>query len=115
MMERLGLTMAGAPRPYGWRALATWARHLPPDAATWRAQHPDESAFASAYGRALIMADIFDAVQVVKEQVAVSAGARITRKAPPYPRPGMKDEGTQTIGSDPIPAAEFDAWYYGTE
>jgi hypothetical protein len=110
MMERLGITMAGAPI-FGWHALAVWARHLPQGSAVWRARHPEEATYASDYGRALILADIFDAVMHAGRVAAESNGAKFPRGDRPYPRPGAKD-GTQHFGSGGIPVAEFDAWFY---
>lgn len=110
MMERLGVSFARAPLLYGWRALATWARHLPEGCATYRAQHPEESAFSSAYGRAMIAADQFDAITSVVRAIGSAVGAR-TPSARPYPRPndGRKRD---TYGADAVRVAEFDAWYY---
>lgn len=112
-MERLGCTLAQAPFLYGWHALATWARHLPQDSAVWRARHPEEAAFASAYGRAVIAADTFDALMGAAAMLARVQGARV-RDPKPFPRPGAKDE-TRHFGSGGIPVAEFDAWYYADD
>lgn len=112
-MERLGCTLAQARLSYGWHALATWARHLPHESATWRAKHPDEAAFASAYGRATIAADTFDAIVNGALAVARTQGAR-TRTPKPYPRPGDRPEARH-FGSGAIPVADFDAWYYAQD
>ena len=109
-MERLGCTMAQAPHLFGWHALATWARHLPQDSAVWRARHPDEAAFASAYGRATIAADTFDALMHAAAGLAGVLGAN-ARDPRPYPRPGARDE-SRHFGSGGIPVSEFDDWYY---
>lgn len=111
MMERLGITLAGAP-VFGWHDVAVWARHLPTGSAVWRALNPKQAAFASDVGRAYIMADQFDATMHVIKAIASAAGGR-PRDPKPYPRPG-KDEGGH-FGSDPIPAGEFDAWFYSED
>lgn len=113
MMERLGHTMAGALRVYGWHALVTWARHLPQDSATWRAKHPDEAAFASAYGRATIAADTFDAIMCSVVSLARAHGARV-RDPKPYPRPSDKAD-IRHYGSGGIPVADFESWYYAKD
>lgn len=108
MMERLGTTLDGAPS-FGWHAVSVWARHLPEGSATWRALHPEHAAYASDLGRARMLADLFDAVMHATYTIAAAHGGR-PRKPKPYPRPDANDR--QRFGSDPIPAAEFDAWFY---
>lgn len=112
-MERLSCTLAQARLSYGWHALYLWARHLPQDSATWRAKNPDEAAFASAYGRAVIAADTFDALMHGIKAIVRSNGATM-RDPKPYPRPNAKDE-SRHFGSGGIPVSEFDAWYYAQE
>lgn len=113
IMERLSCTLAQAPLFYGWHALSTWSGHLPQDSAVWRARHPDEAAFASAYGRAVIAADTFDAIMSAAKMLASVEGARV-RSPKPYPRPGQEDD-SRHFGSGAIPVSEFDAWYYAEE
>lgn len=113
-MERLGCTLAKARLFYGWHSLAVWARHLPQESATWRAQHPDEAAFASAYGRALIATDIFDAIAYGTVSI-VKANRATMRDPKPYPRPNAKDRDARHFGSGGIPISEFDAWYYAQD
>jgi len=112
-MERLGCTLAQARLLYGWHALATWARHLPQESAVWRARHPDEAAFSSAHGRAVIAAAPFAAVMGAAVAIARAQGARV-RDPKPYPRPGTGDE-SRHFGSGGIPVSEFDAWFYAQE
>ena len=111
MMERLGVSIAQAPHVFGWHALATWARHLPEDSAVYRAAHPQEHAFASAYGRASIAADIFDAVMTVARTVASVGGGR-PRAVKPYPRPNGEGVERDHFGEGAISIADFDHWYY---
>lgn len=114
MMERLGVTIAQA-HIIGWRNVAQWARHLDESSATYRAIHPEEASFASALGRAALAADQFDAIMALGRLVASAHGARGVRQAKPYPRPWAKDKDETKFGSDPIPASEFNDWYYSEE
>ena len=111
MMERLGITLAGAPI-FGWHAVAVWARHLPEGSATWRALHPEHARFASALGRASIAADTFDAVMLAIQAIAAAHGGH-PKRPQPYPRPDSKD--TSRFGKGAIPVSEFDAWFYSDE
>lgn len=111
MMERLGVTLAGAPR-FGWHAVSVWARHLPVGSAVWRALHPEHAAFASELGRALIMADIFDAVVHATRTIAAAHGAR-PHAPKPYPRPEARD--SQRMGGGAIPVSSFDDWFYSED
>ena len=112
-MERLGHTLARASVLYGWHSLFIWARHLPQDSATWRARHPDEAAFASDYGRAVIAADTFDALMRGIVSIVRSNGVSM-RDQKPYPRPNARDD-SRHFGSGGIPVSQFNDWYYATD
>jgi hypothetical protein len=114
MMERLGCTLAEAPIVYGWHSVAVWARHLPQGSAVWRAKHREEAAYAGDYQRALILADIFDAIVHAGRVAAESNGAKFHTNPKPYPRPGARDEA-EHFGSGGIPVSEFDAWFYSED
>ncbi len=111
MMERLGITLEGAPS-FGWHAVSVWARHLPEGSAVWRALHPEHAAFASELGRASIMADIFDAVLHTAATIAAAHGGK-PRQPKPYPRPGARDR--RSMGGGAIPVSSFDEWFYSED
>lgn len=111
MMERLGITLEGAPS-FGWHAVFTWARHLPEGSAVWRALHPRHAAFSSDMGRAAIMADTFDAVMHAIQAIAAAHGGR-PRQPKPYPRPNAEDR--DSYGKGAIAVADFDEWFYSED
>lgn len=62
-----------------------------------------------------MLADIFDAIERLNFLIRIkfrNEGEPPPRSPKPYPRPGQKEE-TLNIGSDPIPIADFNEWYYG--
>lgn len=113
MMCRLGLRFEDSPL-IGWDCVINFVRHLDQTSAVFRAQHPEESVFASPLKRAALLADIFDAIRAF-EHTYVTAHLKKGAAPPPpqrYPRPGVAD-GAQRIGRDAVPIGEFDKWYYG--
>ena len=116
MMERLGVTLAGAPI-YGWHEVATWARHLPEGSAVWRARHPDESAWVTRRATSEQLASIFDAVMGVAHTLATRWAAEGTHpKMPkPYPLPWRSGNDTSRLGRGAIAVSDFDDWYYSDE
>ena len=95
--------------------MLVFVRHLDSRSAVYRAQHPEEAAFASPLKQSAILADLFDAIRAL-EYTFVLANLKKGAAAPPppskYKRPGV-DDGVQRIGRDAIPIAEFNDWYYG--
>jgi len=109
-MRYLGRTLAQAAAFFGWHELANFAKHLPDDSATVRAQDKDAALFARDLQRAAILADIYDAVMMTAHLFAKAHGGKGAMPKP-YPRP-WKDDSSR-IGKGAIPISEFDEWYYG--
>lgn len=105
-----------APLVYGWAELASFARHAAADesTATWRALNPDAAAWASRVGIVTVMACVFDAAAAIHHALATRwARDGIKPKPPkPFPLPWRRESGSERLGRDPIPVADFDAWYY---
>ena len=104
MMCRLGLRFEDSPA-IGWDCVLVFVRHLDSRSAVYRAQHPEEAAFASPLKQSAILADLFDAIRALEYTFVLANPSK-------YKRPGV-DEGVQRIGRDAIPIAEFNDWYYG--
>ena len=110
-MTILGMTFEQAASSFGWVELVNFSKHLPIDSASQRAIKQDESKFAGDLQRAALLADIFDAINGLSYMFAKAYGGK-PKKPKPYPRP-WADDGSQRIGSDPIPVSQFNSWYYG--
>lgn len=113
---KLGVPWHAAPSVYGWAELVNFARHLPEDSATWRALEPEASAWASRVGIVTALAAVYDAVMGTQHILATRWAAEGYKPKPPKPFPlpwrkGRADE--RHFGRDPIPVADFEAWYYG--
>lgn len=101
-----------AARSFGWGNLLAFVHHLPPTSAVYREKYGEPAAFASELKRNMILADIFDVLQTFDYHYIKTTGGK-ARKPKPYTRPWAVDDGTEHIGSDPIPISEFKDWYYG--
>lgn len=100
------------------RALASFVSHLPPDSALARETADDGGElgrWSDVRATPMLLAALVDEVRYVSWEVA-QANSRHdlrSRMPRPIPRPGVADGGRQTVGSDPVPASEFESWYYG--
>ena len=103
------MTFEQAAVSFGWGELVNFSNHLPIESATMRAMKPEEYKFSTGLQRNAILADIFDAVAYFMFMF----GKKSNKRPKPYPRPWAKGGEVKKIGSDPIPIAEFDKWYYG--
>lgn len=117
-MTRTRYTLSDLGGSLDWAALLHFVQHLDHTSALVRAMYPEHRErfeWASGEMDAAIMADLIDAVNCLRWELACSRlpkGKSKPRRIPRYPRPGVSDDaGTQTIGSDPIPVSQFDAWW----
>lgn len=107
-MAILGMTFEQAASVFGWGELVNFSEHLPLDSAVNRAKNAKYYGFSSDFNRAVILADIFDAVRSFNYTFAKGG----SKEPPRYPRPWETGD-KQRIGSGAIPISEFDKWYYG--
>lgn len=110
MMRELGGGL-GLAHYMGWHDVWLWAQHLGEGSAVWRAQHPEEAAWASDLHRAQMLADLIDATLAVARVTAQAHSKHRLPPTKPYPRPWANEEG-QHIGADAISIADFERWYY---
>lgn len=107
-MAILGMTFEQAASAFGWGELVNFSEHLPLDSAVNRARNAKYYGFSSDFNRAVILADIFDAVRSFNYTFAEKSA----KDPPKYPRPWETGD-RQRIGSGAIPISEFEKWYYG--
>ena len=67
------------------------------------------SAWVTPLQTNVILADIFDLIQVFREE-NVNYHTKKKIKSDPYPRPGKENDKKQRIGSDAMPANELCEW-----
>lgn len=115
LMTRTGRTLSEyeAMGAAGTVALVSFYRHLGPDSATWRAEHPDDELppWTERAQTNAMLADIYDAVAHLAAITAAHGTGRRVRKVDPYPRPNSKNKNTRRIGSEPVKASGFAGWW----
>ena len=111
-MTLLGMPFEKAAYSFGWGNMRDFARNLPQTSATYRALHEKESEFLSPLKHAAMIADVYDAISGFSHMFAKAHGGK-GQRPDPYPRPWAKKG--ESFGSDPIPIADFNDWYYGGE
>ena len=96
-----------------WGALLHFVQYLPRTSALSRELEPtsDEERWASGHATAAILADIYDALSQLNANFCARGSGRRAQAVKPYPRPWAKGTGERTVGSDPIPVSDFEAWW----
>lgn len=111
-----GMTLQDVPQRIPWTALRSFVTHLGQTSALFRELNPEYSEwFAEGKTRAML-ADIYDAIANLAYSFAKANTPKNKRKPKepkPYPRPWLKNKDKKTIGRDPIPIKDFDAWWGG--
>lgn len=120
-MVLLGLRLRDVPNTIGWDGLTVFVRNLPMTSAYVRAMFPEEIAFAADLKRAAMMADLIDALNLLRYEFAVSMSGKGQKPDMPqrYPTPWNKhatpeDPLNGTYGKGAISSVDFYDWYYGT-
>lgn len=108
---RYTLRDIGGALPYG--TLLHFVQYMPRTSALSRELRPvDETErWADGEATAAILADLYDLVHQMNNNLAARGSGRRARTAKPYPRPWRKGEGEKVVGRDPIPVADFEAWW----
>lgn len=118
-MTLVGVAMRDVPATIGWDGLRDLYRHLAPDSATWRAQHPDCALYTTTYGLSQMTGELIDAVRGTQYLIACAYhknGTPKPRRPRPTPWPWRRADGTERhLGSGALPRGEFLAWYYDGE
>lgn len=96
-----------------WGALLHFVQFAPRTSALSRELNPvtDEERWAEGHATAALLADIYDLLNQLNENLVARGGNRRATHVKPYPRPWAKGKGERRIGRDPIPVADFEAWW----
>lgn len=110
-MTRYTLQDIGGALP--WGALLHFVQFVPRTSALSREMSPttDDERWAQGHATAAILADLYDLVHQMNNNLAARGSGRRPRTAKPYPRPWRKGDGQKVVGRDPIPVADFEAWW----
>ena len=99
-----------------WAALSHFVRNLPRTSALSRELQPATEAemWADGAANAALLADIYDLLHQLNNNVVARGSGKSAKKAKPYPRPWNGPErGERRIGSGAIPISEFEDWWNG--
>lgn len=110
-MTRYTLQDVGGALP--WGALLHFVQFAPRTSALSRELTPatDTELWADGSATAAILADLYDLLNQMNENLVARSGRRRASHVKPYPRPWAKGQGERVIGHDPIPIADFEAWW----
>lgn len=110
-MTHYQLADAGGALP--WGALLHFVDHLPRTSALSRELTPttDTERWASGEATAALLADVYDLLNQLNENLVARGANRRASHVKPYPRPWAKGRGERRIGRDAIPIADFETWW----
>lgn len=91
-----------------WGAVASFLTQLSADSATVRDQNPDISRWATVTQTNTILADIYDALTAINNNL-VRLGHGKPEKPKPYPRPGKKEKNSKHLGTA-MPRDQLHKW-----
>lgn len=115
LMTKTPYTIDDVPERMSWTDLLDFTQHLPQDSALVREMFPEQVIYGNEMFTQAILMDIHDLLSFFLYAYANAhkrKGATIDRPKP-YKRPWAPeaDEADRRIGSDPIPADQFDDWW----
>lgn len=110
-MTRYTLQDVGGALP--WGALLHFVQFAPRTSALSRELHPttDSERWADGNATAAILADVYDLINQLNENLVARGQSRRATHVKPYPRPWAKGQGERRIGRGAIPIADFEAWW----
>lgn len=96
-----------------WGALLHFVQFLPRSSALSREMVPttDTERWADGSATAALLADLYDLLNQMNENLVASGSRRRASHVKPYPRPWTKGTGERRIGRDAIPVSDFEAWW----
>lgn len=112
LMTRTGCELEDVGRSLSWGALGNFIKNLPLESATVRELKPEMSLWSTRFETNVILADIFDVLQIINANLVAYCNRHRAEKPPRYPRPFQKKNDDKThIGSGALPPAELRAWF----
>ena len=86
--------------------------NIPPEATLIQELHPAEAEWATQIKTNKILADIFDMLAQINENLIAIGSGKPAKKLKPYPRPVKKDpENEKHFGRGALPPDELRAWF----
>ena len=110
------MTLADLGGALSWAALSHFVQHIPRTSALSRELVPksDAERWADGAATAAILADMYDLLNQLNNNLAARGSGHRARAVKPYPRPwATPQKGSKRIGRDPIPISEFEKWWNG--
>ena len=110
LLVKTGHTLNDVGRSLSWDALDAFVTHdtIEPSALLYE-MDAERYQWATTAQTNYLLADIYDILAVINENLRIVGGKRRGRMPKPHPRPGDKKKATKKIGTA-MPAADFDEW-----
>ena len=110
LLTRTSYTINDIGGALSWESLRSFIKHLGTDSALAR-DLGKSTGWESTLETNVILADIYDLLQVINNNlVAFASGGKTKKKVKPYPRPGKGEDNERKIGKGALPVAELREW-----
>ena len=94
-----------------WDALKSFMSYIKPDSAVYRELHPELSEWSTTLKTNVILADIFDQLQITNALLRTQLTHKKQKAPDPYKRPWVKNGNIKHIGKKPLASvAEMREW-----
>lgn len=94
-----------------WDALKSFLSYTRPDSALYRELHPEMSEWSTVLKTNIILADIYDQLQITNALIRMGLSRKKPRPPEPYKRPWVTDARTKHMGKKPLASvAEMREW-----
>ena len=110
LLTKTGHEFIDIGRTLSWDALDSFLQFIGPDSALFREKDPELARWATTLKTNEILADIWDVLSAINNNLVAIGSRKPAKKYKPYPRPWKKNEDTKKIGSDALPVDELEKW-----
>lgn len=97
-----------------WREVMLLVKHASPESAVFAVNVPADAPWPRSDQLMALFIDAVNDFMWLYQCAHTGKGQPTPKRPQPFPQPGGKaraEAGVEHIGSDPIPAADFDAWW----
>lgn len=106
----VGWTWDDVPSRLPWRSVLAFVEHLPANSALGRKRDPETAMWLDGTAVANLLAEVGHRLDILVWQ-QTKHGQKGWQKPKPWPRPWVKDNGTQTIGRGAVPMSAWENFW----
>lgn len=106
-----GYTLNDVGGALSWDALGAFLHYLDPTTATAQELEPELAPWATTTKTNTILADIYDVLSQINNNLVALGSHKAAKTIKPYPRPGDRNKKNRKIGKGALSPDELKAWF----